>query len=613
MVDESHRNPVRRDLPDRGVKSLLPNDDQKQLLAAVGRVLSRHARHWNAERSGNPFDDLQAARSALAAMTRRGPANDDDSRPRVRKFWGWGYEGEGPDALMVEVFLEFLKARFDLEGYDDVPAPNIEDIELRPPRFALPEALEAFCTDARLDRLSHSYGKAFRDIVRALRGQYDNPTDYVAYPESEDQILALIRFCESEGVSLMPYGGGSSVVGGVEPTRSAAYKGTITLDMRKFDAVLEVDEKSRAARVQAGIYGPALEAALKPYGLSPRFYPQSFEFSTLGGWIATRAGGHYCTLYTHIDDILESVRVVTPQGVHETRRLPASGAGPSQERMWLGSEGTLGIITEAWIRLHARPRYRSSVTVKFDDFITGARAVRALSQGKLYPVNCRLVSRMEAVSMGLGDGRNAMLLLGFESERYPQKDAMAKALDVCREHGGRYNRRKVMHTESRVRSGAAGNWRNNFIKAPYIRDIMARKGMVTETLETAVTWDQFESFHQSVIDAAQRAFDAHCRGRGLITCRFTHIYPDGPAPYYSIVAWSEPGRQLETWDAIKASVSDAIIDNGGTITHHHAVGRDHRPWYERERGGLFTKTLTGLKSTLDPKWILNPGVLLEER
>ncbi|MGB5313755.1 MAG: FAD-binding oxidoreductase [Polyangiales bacterium] len=595
------------------MSQLLPNQDQKQLLSAVGRVLQTHAKDWHAERSGNPLADLQAAARALSEMVGRVSEQKGDVGPRIRKFWGWGYEGEGPGPLMVEVFLEFLKARFGLEGFEDVPAPSIDDIELRPPRFALLSDLSVFCTDAKLDRLSHSYGKAFRDIVRALHGHYDNPTDYVAYPESEEQILALIRFCEAEGVSLTPYGGGSSVVGGVEPTRSAGYKGTVTLDMRNFDALLEVDETSRAARVQAGIYGPALEAALKPYGLSPRFYPQSFEFSTLGGWIATRAGGHYCTLYTHIDDILESVRVVTPLGVHETRRLPASGAGPSQERLWLGSEGTLGVITEAWIRLHARPRYRSSATVKFDDFLTGTIAVRALSQSKLYPVNCRLVSSMEAVSMGLGDGRNAMLLLGFESEHYSQHDAMAKALAVCREHGGRYNRRKVTHTESRVRSGAAGNWRNNFIKAPYIRDIMATKGMVTETFETAVTWNQFEAFHQAVIDAAQRAFDKHCRGRGMITCRFTHIYPDGPAPYYSIVAWSEPGLQLETWDAIKASVSDAIIDNGGTITHHHAVGRDHRPWYERERGELFTTTLTGLKSTLDPKWVLNPGVLLDER
>lgn len=595
------------------MKSLLPNEDQTQLLAAVGRVLASRAGAWNQNRSGDVLADLQSARKALADLLRGSHEAPHENRPRVRKFWGWGYEGEGPSAMMVDVFLEFLKTRFGLESYEEIVPPRIEEIVLRPPRFELPESLHRFCTDAKLDRASHSYGKAFRDIVRALHGRYDNPTDYVAYPQTEAQILELIRFCEAENVSLTPYGGGSSVVGGVEPTRSERYRGTITLDMCHFDRVLEVDEASRAARVQAGIYGPALEAALKQYGLSPRFYPQSFEFSTLGGWIATRAGGHYCTLYTHIDDIVESVRVVTPKGIHETRRLPASGAGPSPERLWLGSEGTLGVITEAWIRLHARPRYRSSATVKFDDFLTGAEAVRALSQSKLYPVNCRLVSRLEAVSMGLGDGRNAMLLLGFESEHYPQNDQMEKALRLCREHGGRYNRHKVTHTESRVRSGAAGSWRNNFIKAPYIRDIMAAKGMVTETLETAVTWDRFEAFHGAVLDAARGAFDRHCRGRGLITCRFTHIYPDGPAPYYSIVAWSEPGRQLETWDAIKAAVSDTIIAEGGTITHHHAVGRDHRPWYEQERGPLFKETLEGLKTTLDPSWVLNPGVLLAER
>jgi alkyldihydroxyacetonephosphate synthase len=592
---------------------MLPNDDQKQLLAAVGRVLSAHAGEWNAQRSGNPLTDLRAAKNALAAMVGRGSGGATQDGPQRRSFWGWGYEGEGPDPMMMEVFLEFAKVRFGLKGYDDVPAPRIEDIDVRAPRFQLPESLAAFCTDDKLERVSHSYGKSYRDVVRGLHGQYDNPTDYVAFPDTEEQILTLIRFCEAEQVSLVPYGGGTSVVGGVEPTKSGQYKGTISLDMRNFDQVLEVDEVSRAARVQAGIFGPALEAALKPYGLSPRFYPQSFEFSTLGGWIATRAGGHYCTLYTHIDDIVESVRVVTPKGTHTTRRLPASGAGPSQERLWLGSEGTLGIITEAWIRLHARPRHRSSATVKFEDFMEGAKAVRALSQGKLYPVNCRLVSQIEAVGMGLGDGRHAMLLLGFESEHYPQRDMMTAALEVCRAHGGKYNRRKVRHTESTVRSGSAGNWRNNFIKAPYIRDVVAKKGLISETFETAVTWNQFESFHLEVLSAAQKAFDVHCRGRGIITARFTHIYPDGPAPYYTVFAWAEPGKQLQTWDAIKAAVSDAVIEHGGTITHHHAVGRDHRPWYERERGELFETTLTGLKSTLDPNWVLNPGILLKEK
>ena len=585
--------------------------EQKQLGVAVGRVLARHAVQWATERRGGLVEDLGALLDVVRSRV-GGGGGDDAAEPGPRKFWGWGYEGDGPDPLMVEVFLEFVRARFGLDGFDDIPAPCIEDIQLRAPRFALPDDLAAFCVADTPTRASHSFGKAFRDIVRALHGQFDNPTDYVAYPETEAQIEALLRFCEAESVAMVVYGGGTSVVGGVNPPESSRYRGVITVDMARFDRVLEVCEHSRAARAQAGIYGPALEAALKPYGLSPRFYPQSFEFSTLGGWIATRAGGHYCTLYTHIDDILEAVRVVTPTGVHETRRLPASGAGISQERLWLGSEGTLGIITEAWIRLHARPRHRSNATVKFASFEGGAEAVRALSQSKLYPVNCRLVDAIEAVSMGLGDGRHVMLLLGFESEDYPQHDAMDRALAVCRDHGGKPGRPRHSESGAGARTGKAGSWRSNFLKAPYLRDIFAQKGMVIETLETAVTWDRFERFHHEIRAAAQRAFDAHCGGRGLITCRFTHIYPDGPAPYYSVVAWSPPGRQLETWDAIKASISDAIIEFGGTITHHHAVGRDHRPWYEKERGALFGRTLHGLKSTLDPEWVLNPGVLLRE-
>ncbi len=595
--------------------------EQKQMAKALTRVLGGYAREWNESRTGDLARDLRTLPAALRGEADhpetdgRVPAGTAAAGAKTRKFWGWGYEGEGPDAIMVDLFLEFLKERFGVDEYLDIQPPTLGDIELREPRFAIPEALRAFCTDAKLERVARSYGKAFRDIVRGLHGEYPNPPDYVAFPTTEDDILALVRFCEKENVSLVPFGGGSSVVGGVEPTRSAGYVGTITLDMQKFSKLLEVDEHSRAARAQAGMFGPALEAALKPYGLSPRFYPQSFEFSTLGGWIATRAGGHYCTLYTHIDDILESVRVVTPAGVHETRRLPASGAGPSQERLWLGSEGTLGIITEAWIRLHARPVHRSAATVKFTHFLTGAAAVRELSQSKLYPVNCRLVSKLEAVSMGLGDGKHAMLLLGFESEHDPQHSALDKALKVCRAHGGRYTRSAVRHTQANAgaRSGAAGSWRNNFLKAPYLRDILAAKGLVIDTLETAVTWDRFERFHAGILAAAERAFAEVSRGRGLITCRFTHIYPDGPAPYYSIVAWSEPGAQVETWDTIKAAVSDAIIEFGGTITHHHAVGKDHRPWYEAERGELFERTLVGLKDALDPEWILNPGVLLKEK
>ena len=575
----------------------LLTDDQRQLLAAAARVARRR---------------VQAAAADPAGVLRPAPPSPDPTT-RTRSLWGWGHEGVTPDALQVEVLLEVLKDRFGLEDFATVVPPRIGDLALRAPRFSLPAALQPLCTDDPWERATHTYGKAFRDLVRGLHGQFDNPPDWVAVPETEDQILSLMQFCEAERVALVPFGGGTSVVGGVEPTRSDRYQGTLTLDLRRFNRVLEVDPVSRAARAQAGLTGPALEAALKPHGLSTRFYPQSFEFSTLGGWIATRAGGHHSTVYTHIDDLVQSVRVVTPRGVHETRRLPASGAGPAPERLWLGSEGSLGVITEAWVRLHARPTHRSVATVRFGSFAAGAEAVRALSQRKLYPATCRLVSALEAVTMGLGTGRHAMLLLGFEAEHDPQRAALETALSVCRAQGGRVVGRSVRHTQRSVRSGSAGTWRSRFLKAPYLRDVLAQRGLVTETFETAVTWDRFAALHAAVQQAAEAAFAAHCQGRGLLTCRFTHVYPDGPAPYYSVVAWAPPGRQLETWDAVKAAVSDALMAAGGTITHHHAVGRDHRPWHEQERGPLFTAALAGAKDALDPGWVCNPGVLLAER
>lgn len=593
------------------MRSLAPTAEQRLLATAVGRVLIRHTKRWNRERSGDLRADLGALLRSVREMVGRGAPQGDSNRGD-RKFWGWGYEHDGPHPLLVEAFLEYLKERFGLGRFVDIPAPLIEDVELRPPRFELPEKLAAFCRSDQLIRASHSYGKAFRDIVRALHRQLDNPPDYVAFPATEAQLEALLRFGEAEEVALVIYGGGSSVTGGVNPTRSSRYRGVITVDMARFDRLLEVDEISRIARVQSGLYGPALEAALEPYGLSTRFYPQSFEFSTVGGWIATRAAGHYCTLYTHIDEIVQAVRVVTPAGPHETPRVPACGAGIGQQHLWLGSEGTLGVITEAWLRLHARPRFRSSSTVQFATFEAGVEAVRALAQSKLYPVNCRLVDALESAAMGVGDGRHAMLLLLFESEHFEQRESMRRALSMCRNHGGKPRRPK--HTESRTgpRTSAAGSWRSNFLKAPYLRDILATRGLVIETLETVVTWEHFDRLHREILQAAQRAFDAHCEGRGLVTCRFTHVYPDGPAPYYSVVAWAPPGKQLETWDAIKAGVSDAIVEFGGAITHHHAVGRDHRPWYERERGAIFNEALRALKSTLDPERILNPGVLISE-
>ena len=360
--------------------------------------------------------------------------------------------------------------------------------------------------------------------------------------------------------------------------------------------------------------GPALEDQLRPHGLTLRHFPQSFEFSSLGGWIATRSGGHYATLYTHIDDFVQALRVVTPNGVLETRRLPGSGAGPAPERLFLGSEGTLGIVSEAWMRLQDRPDRRASASVRFpgaDGFLAGARAVRALSQAGLYPTNCRLLDPTEAQTAGAGAGDAAVLVLGFESADHDLDAWMARALECCRDAGGEApaDAARTRRDGGAAREGAAGAWRRAFLQAPYLRDVLVSLGVIAETFETAVTWDRFEAFHAAVLERTRDALKRVC-GAGSLACRFTHVYPDGPAPYYSVLAPGLRGSELEQWAEIKAAASDALLDLGGTITHHHAVGRDHRPWYERERPDLFARALEAAKRSLDPAGILNPGVLL---
>jgi alkyldihydroxyacetonephosphate synthase len=389
----------------------------------------------------------------------------------------------------------------------------------------------------------------------------------------------------------------------------------VSLDLGRLDRVLELDRTSRAARIQAGVLGPALEDQLRPHGLTLRHFPQSFEFSSLGGWIATRSGGHYATLYTHIDDFVESLRVLTPAGVVATRRLPASGAGPAPDRLFIGSEGILGVITEAWVRLQDRPRFRAGASVRFDGpdgFLRGAEAVRRLSQSGLFPSNCRLLDPQEAMTSGAGDGSHAVLVLGFESADHPLDPWIARALELCRDAGGNVPQSAATASE---RSGGgddgpAGAWRRAFLQAPYVRDVLVACSVIAETFETAVSWDRFPEFHRSVMAATRDAVKRVC-GNGSVACRFTHVYPDGAAPYYSVLAPARPGSELEQWAEIKAAASEALLAGGGTITHHHAVGRDHRPGYDRERPEAFAAALRAAKRALDPRGILNPGVLID--
>jgi alkyldihydroxyacetonephosphate synthase len=522
---------------------------------------------------------------------------------RRLKHWGWGYEDQWPDPDALREAARLAQARLGY-GTDEPEQPvPLSDVTLPEPRLGVPETLKTICHTDTYERALHAYGRSYSDIVRAFRGRFDHPPDVVARPRNEQDIEAVLEWAQAERAAVIPFGGGTSVVGGVEARVGDGYNGVVSLDMKALDRVLDVDRESLAARIQAGATGPGLEQQLSEHGLTLRHFPQSFEFSTLGGWIATRAGGHFATLYTHIDDLVESIRALTPAGTWESRRLPGSGAGTSPDRMLIGSEGTLGIITEAWVRVRPRPEHRASTAVRFETFGAGAEAVRALSQSGLYPTNCRLIDADEARITGAGDGSHALLVLGFESASQEVERSMAPALDICSDHGGLWERRGTS-------GDAVGSWREAFLGAPYLRDTLIAIGVLSETFETAITWERFEGFHEAVLEQARAAVLETC-GTGTVTCRFTHVYPDGPAPYYTILAPARRGEELEQWAAIKRAASDAVIEHGGTITHHHAVGRDHRPWYDRQRPDPFAQALRGAKAAVDPQATLNPGVLID--
>jgi alkyldihydroxyacetonephosphate synthase len=521
---------------------------------------------------------------------------------RQRSLWAWGWRDKFPDEAARKGLAQMVGALLPSASPALRALPTDEPV-VGEPRVGVPDALTEIATQQPYDRASRARGRAFPDLLAGFAGDYAGAPDIIARPRDANDVVRVLAECDARGWAVVPFGGGTSVVGGVDSTGRGAP--VVTMDLAALSGVHEVDATSRLARIGGGTLGPRLEDELAPHGLTLRHFPQSFEFSTLGGWLATRAGGHYATGPTHIDDHCHAVTMVSPHGTIATHRHPASGAGPEPLRLVIGSEGALGVITEAWMRIVPRPRWRASASIAFKLFEDGVAAARALAQSGLQPANARLLDPNEARMHRVRFDGTAVLLIGFESADHPMTPWLARAVELARDCGGEVVSGPTEKDDA-ARSGEAGAWRQAFFDAPYLQSALLSIGVMSDTFETSCTWTQFPEFHARVVTAVQRALDEECGG-GIVSCRFTHVYPDGPAPYYTFVG---ARCDLERWRVIKTAASEALAAAGGTITHHHAVGRTHKPWYERERGAVFGDALAGVKRTLDPRGIMNPGVLI---
>ncbi|MDB4955214.1 MAG: putative alkyl dihydroxyacetonephosphate synthase agp [Myxococcales bacterium] len=538
---------------------------------------------------------------------------------RQRSLWAWGWRDKFPDDAARAGLVQLARALVPTAQPASRSLPPDEP-EVAPARVSVPDPLVTMSSQTSRDRAAHSRGRAFVDLVAGFAGDYGAPPDLIVRPRDPIGVARVLEVCDERGFAVVPFGGGTSVVGGVDAAAARGdHPAVVCLDLSALAGVLEVDTASRLARIGAGTFGPRIEDELATHGLTLRHFPQSFEFSTLGGWLATRAGGHFATGATHIDDLCHSLTMVAPSGTLATHRHPASGAGPEAARLLLGSEGAFGVITEAWMRVVPRPRWRASASVAFRQFEHGVAAARALVQSGLQPANARLLDPNEARLHRVRFDGSAVLLIGFESSDHPMTAWLTRALELARDHGGEVvagPTEKTDAPEPAVPAGGhdeapteAATWRQAFFDAPYLQSALLSIGILSDTFETACTWAQYPELHAKVTAAMQRALDEECGG-GIVSCRFTHLYPDGPAPYYTFVGALRIGGEVAQWRALKAAASEALVQAGGTITHHHAVGRTHKPWYERERPPLFGDALTAIKRTFDPRGIMNPGALI---
>jgi alkyldihydroxyacetonephosphate synthase len=500
-----------------------------------------------------------------------------------------------PDATRGLVDLAIGTADTPAAESVSLPEPGLAADLLDSLRGVLGE--DAVAVDDQTRRL-RTRGKSTPDLLRARAGDLIDAPDAVARPRTHDEVAAVLAWAVAHQVAVVPFGGGTSVVGGLV-ARRAGYAGVLSLDLLRMDQLLAVDEVSMIATFQPGVRGPAAEALLARHGLTLGHYPQSFEFASIGGFAATRSSGQSSCGNGRFDEMVVGVRVATPVGELRLGSAPANAAGPDLREAVLGSEGTLGVITEVTVRVRPAAEAKAYEAWAFPSFGGGAEAMRALVQRELRPTVLRLSDEAETfvnlasqTSIGAEQVSGCLMIVGYEgAAALRRRQAIAETLG---ELGG------TPLGDQRGQEWAAGRF-----AAPYLRDAMLDAGVLVETLETATFWSNRDRLYRAVKAALEGALGE----RTLVLCHISHVYETGCALYFT-VATREAADPLGQWLAAKAKASDAMLDCGATITHHHAVGADHKPWLAREVGLAGVAMLRGLKSALDPTGILNPGVLI---
>jgi alkyldihydroxyacetonephosphate synthase len=536
------------------------------------------------------------------------------------RWWGWGEDGHA--VPLPPAAEELLRDELGVDPATRRPPVALEQVSVADSRLPAParERLAAavgaeHVRDAREERIAHAVGRSYPDLLRIRSGDASSSPDAVVLPASSEQVAAVLAACAEQRVAVTPFGGGTSVVGGVEPVRDGM-AAAISLDLRRLDTTVDVDRVSLMAKLDAGLLGPEAERRLGAEGVTLGHFPQSFEYSTVGGWVATRSAGQASTGYGRIDELVEGVRCITPAGELGTRALPASAAGPNLRELIVGSEGVLGVICEATVRVRPAPAARRYEGWSFRSFAEGCAAFRVMEQAGGAADVCRLSDEDERRLT------TALASTGSRSERLGRRYLRMRGheggcIAIIGFEGDEEDvERRRRHTSGLLRAGGAVSlgrrpgeaWLRSRYAGPYLRDELLDRGVMVETLETATTWTNLASLHAAVGGALRSALGQ--RGTPpLVMCHVSHLYPSGASLYFTFLARQEEDA-LAQWRAAKTAASEAIVSGGGTITHHHAVGRDHRPWMRAEVGELGIELIRTAKERLDPAGIMNPGKLL---